>query len=203
MSKKTLAPRAGAYPPTPAQFPVFEYKGKLVADSRDVAPFAEKDHAHLLRDIRRYVKVMEQFSESKIGLADFFRESSYKDAKGESRPCYQVTKKGCEFIAHKMTGVKGTEFTARYISRFHDMEAALGADRNIYKVRGTSLGEVTSFVREMDRVMRDQNSHPSDIAEAFRGICEQFGIRLPDTFVREPLAVEPAHFLPLEAIMGS
>ena len=197
-----------------------ERKGKesmknlgITLDSREVAAMVDKEHSKLLRDIRTYIVQMEEANkmafeegrgnESKIGLADFFRESSYKDAKGESRPCYQVTKKGCEFIAHKMTGVKGTEFTARYISRFHDMEAALGADRNIYKVRGTSLGEVTSFVREMDRVMRDQNSHPSDIAEAFRGICEQFGIRLPDTFVREPLAVEPAHFLPLEAIMGS
>lgn len=36
-----------------------------------------------------------------------------------------VTKKGCEFIAHKLTGQKGTEFTARYINRFHEMEGAL------------------------------------------------------------------------------
>lgn len=72
-------------------------------------------------------------------------------------------------------------------------------DTNIYKIKDTSLGEVTSFVREMDKVMRDQNSHPSDIAEAFKGICEQFGIRLPEDFVREPVAVEPVHFLPLDA----
>lgn len=29
----------------------------------------------------------------------------------EQRSCYNVTKKGCEFIAHKLTGVKGTEFS--------------------------------------------------------------------------------------------
>ena len=40
----------------------------------------------------------------------------------QERPCYLVTKKGCEFIAHKLTGVKGTEFTAKYINRFHEME---------------------------------------------------------------------------------
>lgn len=183
---------------------------EITLDSREVAAMVDKEHSKLLRDIRTYIVQMEEANkmafeegrgnESKIGLVDFFQESSYKDSKGEKRPCYQITKKGCEFIAHKMTGVKGTEFTARYISRFHDMEAALGAGRNIYKVRDTSLGEVTSFVREMDKVMRDQNSHPSDIAEAFKGICEQFGIRLPDTFVREPLAMEPMHFIPLSAI---
>ena len=70
---------------------------------------------------------------------------------------------------------------------------------NVYKIKDTSLGEITSFVREMDKVMRDQNSHPSDIAEAFKGICEQFGIQLPQDFVREPVDVEPVHFLPLDA----
>lgn len=39
-----------------------------------------------------------------------------------SRHCYRITKKGCEFIKHKVTGTEGTAFTARYIYRFHEME---------------------------------------------------------------------------------
>lgn len=88
-------------------------------DSREVAEMVGKRHTDLMRDIRRYV---EQFNESKIALVEFFTESTYVDGKGETRPCYLVTKKGCEFIAHKLTGVKGTEFTAKYINRFHEME---------------------------------------------------------------------------------
>lgn len=88
----------------------------------EVADMVGKEHKELLRDIRRYAK---QFNESNIALVDFFEESSYKDGKGESRPCYLVTKKGCEFIAHKLTGVKGTEFTAKYINRFHELEDAI------------------------------------------------------------------------------
>lgn len=91
-------------------------------DSREVAVIVEKDHRKLLRDIRTYI---EQLNQSNIGLVDFFIESTYIDAKGESRPCYMVTKKGCEFIAHKLTGIKGTKFTATYINRFHEMESAL------------------------------------------------------------------------------
>lgn len=87
--------------------------------SLEVADMVGKEHKELLRDIRRYAK---QFAESKIALGDFFEESTYKDNNNQSRPCYLVTKKGCEFIAHKLTGVKGTEFTAKYINRFHDME---------------------------------------------------------------------------------
>lgn len=90
--------------------------------SIEVAEMVEKEHHKLLRDIRNYV---DQLNQSKIGCVDFFIESTYVDAKGEVRPCYNVTKKGCEFIAHKMTGVKGTVFTARYINRFHKMEDSL------------------------------------------------------------------------------
>lgn len=87
-------------------------------DSREVAEMVSKEHHKLLRDIRTYI---DHFNQSKIGFVDFFRESVYTDGKGEERPCYQITKKGCEFIAHKLTGVKGTEFTAQYINRFHEM----------------------------------------------------------------------------------
>lgn len=88
-------------------------------DSREVAEMIEKNHKDLIRDIRRYMK---QFNESNIAPVDFFRESTYEDSKGETRPCYCITKKGCEFIAHKLTGTKGTIFTARYINRFHEMQ---------------------------------------------------------------------------------
>lgn len=91
-------------------------------DSREVAEMVGKEHKELLRDIRRYSG---QFNQSNLALVEFFQESSYQDAKGEARPCYLVTRKGCEFIANKLTGVKGTEFTAKYINRFHDMEQGL------------------------------------------------------------------------------
>ena len=88
-------------------------------DSREVAEMVGKTHKELLRDIRRYC---EQLGESKIALTDFFSESTYVTEQNKTMPCYLVTKKGCEFIAHKLTGQKGTEFTAKYINRFHAME---------------------------------------------------------------------------------
>ena len=91
-------------------------------DSQEVAEMIEKAHSELLKDVRRYTK---QLAEVNIPLGDFFTESSYADANNQKRPCYLVTKKGCEFIAHKLTGVKGTEFTAKYINRFHEMEGII------------------------------------------------------------------------------
>lgn len=88
-------------------------------DSREVAEMIGKAHNKLMRDIRDYI---DQLGESKIGHTDFFSESTYTTAQNKVLPRYLITKEGCEFIAHKLTGVKGTEFTAKYIKRFHQME---------------------------------------------------------------------------------
>jgi len=92
--------------------------------SMEVAEMVEKQHNEVLKSIRKYT---EYFNEGKIPLVDFWTSDTYTDGKGETRPCYLITKKGCEFIAHKTTGAKGTIFTARYINRFHEMEKALNS----------------------------------------------------------------------------
>ena len=103
---------------------IIKYAGESkqqVIDSRDVAKMLGKSHAHLMRDIRDYIDDI--LTDPKLDSLDFFIESSYKDAKGEVRKCYLLTKKGCEFVAHKMTGRKGTIFTATYVSLFNEYEA--------------------------------------------------------------------------------
>lgn len=150
-----------------------------VLTSMEVAEMVGKEHKNLIRDIRRYA---EQLNESKIELVDFFTESTYVDNKGEPRPCYLVTKKGCEFIAHKLTGQKGTEFTARYINRFHEMEEGI----NIMAAEKIPVGEIARLTTIMDRVAVRQGLAPHRIAQNFKQICEQFGIRLTDDFVKVP-----------------
>lgn len=97
----------------------------LTIDSREVAKMMEKRHADLLRDMETFSKYLSESIERKIALVEFWSESSYRDVKGEFRKCYLITKKGCEFLAHKMTGRKGAIFTAVYINRFHRMEETL------------------------------------------------------------------------------
>lgn len=99
----------------------FELK-KLVLDSREVAKMLGKNHADLLRDVAKNV---EYLIESKIAFNDFFQETHYKDKINRTLKRYDITKKGCEFLAHKLTGKKGAIFTATYINEFHKMEQAL------------------------------------------------------------------------------
>lgn len=86
--------------------------------SLEVAEMIGKRHDNLIADIREYIK---EFSLLDFQEREYFQESTYKN-RGREYPCYKITKKGCEFVAHKLTGIKGTEFTVKYINRFHDME---------------------------------------------------------------------------------
>lgn len=48
------------------------------------------------------------------------------------------------------------------------------------------VGEVARLSIIMDRIIVRQNSRPHDIARAFEMLCGQFGIMLPDNFVKAP-----------------
>ena len=123
--------------------------------SMEVAEMVEKDHKNLIRDIKRYSRqidesniqidglkiepISEQINldernfaliSEKVDLQEFWTESTYVDELNRNKPCYNITKKGCEFIAHKCTGKKGTVFTARYINRFHEMEQEISGNKS-------------------------------------------------------------------------
>lgn len=135
-----------------------------VITSMEVAEMVGKDHSKLLRDIRTYSK---QLAEAKIGLGDFFTESTYLDANNQSRPCFDVTKKGCEFIANKLTGVKGVAFTAKYINRFHDMEDAIqnplqGVSKELLAVIVVDK-RVTQVEQKVDTVKKELEDFKLDL----------------------------------------
>lgn len=129
-------------------------------DSREVAEMVGKEHKELLRDIRRYC---EQFSQSKIALPDFFIESEYEN-RGKQYPCYKVTKKGCEFIANKLTGTKGTEFTAKYVNRFHDMAETIANGFDLSSL-SPQLQLLISMETEQKRQAKELESVKTDMQD--------------------------------------
>ena len=90
--------------------------------SREVATMMEVGHPELLRKIK---KINEDFTQSKIAFSKYWTESSYKDVSGKSNREFLITKRGCEFLAHKTTGTKGNLFTDRYMDRFEQMKEAI------------------------------------------------------------------------------
>lgn len=95
-------------------------------------------------------------------VVDYFIKSSYVDGKGENRPCYLVTKLGCDFLANKFTGEKGILFTARYVKRFDEMEQKLN---NPYKLPTTykeALLQLVEKVEENEKLLAD-NNHKQEV----------------------------------------
>lgn len=142
---------------TQGQLELFEPAPALdvvALDSRLVAEMAERDHKELLKDIRRYSDYLYR---GKIPSTDFWTASTYTASNGKVNPCYLVTKKGCEFIQHKMTGQKGAVFTARYINAFWDMgEARQKPQEALEQPQGSTLAitlkEIEQQARRLNRV---------------------------------------------------
>ena len=101
------------------QLIVVSIEGQLVTESRDVAEMIGKRHSDLLESINGYNN---HLTNGNFRSLDFFIPSAYEDSKGETRPCYLLTKKGCDMVANKMTGEKGVLFTAAYVTRFEELE---------------------------------------------------------------------------------
>jgi len=140
--------------------------------SIEVAEMISKNHKDLLRDIRRYV---EQLGESKIAPTDFFKESTYISEQNKELSCYDITKKGCEFVSHKLTGVKGTEFTAKYINRFHDMEDRLIEQSNpVLPVSYIeALEHLLISAKENERLVKQNEELAIGIDRYQRFLCEK------------------------------
>lgn len=133
--------------------------------SLEVAEMVEKQHNELLKDIRRYIK---QLNEGEIPHVEFFKESSYVDEKGQARPCFDVSRKGCEYIANKLTGVKGAVFTAKFINRFHDMEDYIKQSEN-----KTSIEQGISIVKF---IADDLNVNTASRLLMYENYCKDVGV---------------------------
>ena len=90
--------------------------------SREVATMMEVAHGDLLKKVD---KINEDLKKEKIPCSKYWVESTYKQSNGKSNREFLITKRGCEFLAHKTTGTKGNLFTDKYMDRFEQMKQEL------------------------------------------------------------------------------
>lgn len=157
---------------------------KSTITTLEVAEMMETDHWKLLRKLdgdKKSDGIIKILTDNNFVVSDYFIPSTYRDASGKENKCYEVTKLGCDFLANKSTGEKGVLFTARYVKRFYEME------NQIKQVPLTEHpGKVANLIRVLANRMDKQGSKPFKSAEMAQMICEQYGIKLPDDFVKVP-----------------
>lgn len=87
--------------------------------SLEVAEMVGRRHDNVMSEIRTIISHLGD----DLKIKDiYFIESEYIDKANRTKPCYRLTKKGCELYGTRMTGVKGTRFAVKYIERFNEME---------------------------------------------------------------------------------
>ena len=109
---------------------VFLQNEQAITTSLKVAEVFEKEHFHVVRDIRNLIQEMASVSQQPK-LADgvntpMFQESSYQaEEGGRSYPMYLINRDGFTLLAMGFTGQKALKFKLAYIDAFNKMEQAL------------------------------------------------------------------------------
>lgn len=133
--------------------------------SREVAEMMEVQHPHLLQKIDGISKDLKN---QEIDCSKYWTEGKYRQiGNGKLNREFLITKRGCEFLAHKTTGTKGNLFTDRYMDKFEEMEQyiAEGTKKQLspmeilelqFKVvreQGVKLEEVDNKVSKLENDM--------------------------------------------------
>lgn len=92
--------------------------GSMFTTSLIVAQAFEKEHKDVLRAISN-LECSEEFNERN------FAPVEYKDAKGEMRPAYRMTRDGFSFLAMGFTGKKAAAWKEKFLEAFNAMEQTM------------------------------------------------------------------------------
>ncbi|MBO6125188.1 MAG: Rha family transcriptional regulator [Bacteroidaceae bacterium] len=110
--------------------------------SLEIAELTGKNHFDLMRAIRKMEPAWEKVNGCKFALVE------YQDRKGEYRPCYQLTKTECLYIATKFND----EARARLVLRWQELETE-EVRRKMSEVR--CLPEPKEILRLADEIIGD------------------------------------------------
>lgn len=129
---------------------IIKQNDQFLVDSREVAVMVSRSHSELMKTIRGYVDYL---GEGDFARTDFFIENNYQDIQGKKRPCFLLTKKGCDLVANKMTGEKGIQFTAAYVTKFDQMEKELTLPQKSFQIQSFEMQLIgAKYAAEMLRV---------------------------------------------------
>lgn len=98
--------------------------GKAVVSSRDIARVFEKEHKHVMRDVRGIIENDPSWGQSNFGHTPYLEPQN-----GQTYYEYAITRDGFTLLVMGYTGEKAMQFKKAYIAAFNEMERRL-APRN-------------------------------------------------------------------------
>lgn len=156
-----------------------------------IAQVTGKKHMHIMRDIR---ELLEQgVSQSNFGLAE------YIDQQGKTRPCYQLTRKGCLILASGYNAL----LREKIIDRLEALELARRKPRRRLRRTGVLLptlpaGDVSTTLQVADLVGRPHKLVMKTVRDILRVRPEYGRLFSPSSYLdilgnRQPLYTLTRH----------
>lgn len=171
-------------------------KEVTVVTSLDVAKTFEKEHYHVIEEIRA---IREKTSSTEF--SGLFYESDYVASNGKKNPMYLMNRDGFTLLVMGYTGEKAMKFKLAYINQFNEMEELLKG-KLIEREKGIavrqSLTKAIQMSKENERMHGHAYSVYTDIVyravfcKTAKQLREKYGIdkkaNLRDYFTVEELA---------------
>lgn len=129
--------------------------GKIITNSLLVAKKFNKEHKHVMRDIK-LLNCSDSFRQSNFGLSFRIREIANGGSKKE--PFYQITRDGFTILVMGYTGKLAMQFKEEYIAAFNRMEAQLrnSETENVASRLSQMDGELAKLRSELARSERER-----------------------------------------------
>ena len=151
--------------------------------SQQIAEASGKQHKDVLRAIRTMEPAWEKINGRRFALVE------YKDAKGEKRPCYHLTKTECLYIATKFND----EARAKLILRWEELES--GKAEPMVKTQPQTqiaLSDRLVWVKEVKQLL---NLNDASTLGLLQKVGEPLGLPLPDYIPSHGILRSATHLL--------
>jgi phage regulator Rha-like protein len=137
--------------------------------SLEIAEMTGKNHFDLMRAIRKMEETWEIVNGCKFALVN------YRDAKGESRPCYSLTKTECLYIATKFND----EARARLVLRWEQLEKERIQQGAVRHLLVSDADVMTEAERIVTNTLVNSNRN-ADGCITMKEIAAQYGMDVKD-----------------------
>ena len=125
-----------------------------ITTSRIVAETFEKNHSHVLRDIRE-LHCSDEFRATNFGLMVEMKELPQGGATRSEY--YEITKDGFTFLVMGYTGEKAAKFKEMFIEAFNTNEALLASDDYILLRSQEILKERVNLLTQQNQILKHTN----------------------------------------------
>ncbi|MBU3186673.1 Rha family transcriptional regulator [Clostridium estertheticum] len=117
-------------------------EGNVITNSIKVSEYYKKDHADVLKKIRKFIELIPELADGNFTLG------SYLDINSQSRPMFTMDRQGFSMLVNKFTGDEATIFTYKYTKAFEEM-----AEELEYR-REQNIGALKSLTEKEEKQQR-------------------------------------------------